>query len=99
MSQKASAVKRAQQSEVRPHQLGQEVFALRPGPHVRFAEYTLASGAIPWHSGSQPAHGFWAGRKGHFKGNFREAASPLGAASEPSRRVQKWSVRVAPVTP
>jgi hypothetical protein len=26
MSQKASAVKRAQQSEVRPHQLGQEVF-------------------------------------------------------------------------
>ena len=26
MSQKASAVKRAQQSEVQPHQLGQEVF-------------------------------------------------------------------------
>ena len=26
MSQKASAVKRAQESEVRPHQLGQEVF-------------------------------------------------------------------------
>ena len=26
MSQKASAVKRAQQSEARPHQLGQEVF-------------------------------------------------------------------------
>jgi hypothetical protein len=48
MSQKASAVKRAQQSEVQPRQLGQEVFKTIPSEEVDwkpFPEFSPSVGA------------------------------------------------------
>jgi len=59
MSQKASAVKRAQQNEVQPHQLGQEVFKTMLSEDVDWklfpASHLPSGGPSSWSAlGAQP---------------------------------------------